>query len=238
MEAIHLDAVEYKIENKIVLKNVSCQISQGSFVALLGENGSGKTTLIDLMMGFRKPSSGTVRVKGEEPHLDPWQSRQSMAYLSEKVDIPGDWLIREFLDFNAFFYPKYDHDLELRLAKIFKVQTTNVIGNLSAGEIRRAQIVGALSTHPNLIFVDEITAVLDIVGRQRFFDILTDLNRRTGCTIFMATNIMEGLASHLTHAMIIKDGRIAEFDTIASLIGKDKSIEEFSRLIAEKIENA
>ena len=191
MEAIHLEAVAYEIENKSVLRNISCKIPTGSFVALLGENGSGKTTLIELLMGFRKPSAGYVRVQGKEPHLDPC-----------------------------------------------KVREQNVIGHLSAGEIRRAQIVGALSIKPQLILVDEITAVLDIVGRQKFFEILTALNQSLGCTIFMATNIMEGLATHLTHAMIIKDGRIAEFGTIASLVGAGRTTEEFSRLIAEKIENA
>lgn len=238
MEAIHLEAVAYEIENKSVLRNISCKITAGSFVALLGENGSGKTTLIDLLMGFRKPSAGYVRVQGEEPHLDPWQARRQIAYLSEKVDIPGDWTIREFLDFNAFFYENYDRARETELARIFKVREQNVIGHLSAGEIRRAQIVGALSIKPQLILVDEITAVLDIVGRQKFFDILTALNQSLDCTIFMATNIMEGLATHLTHAMIIKDGRIAEFGTIASLVGAGRTTEEFSRLIAEKIENA
>ena len=76
--------------DKTVLSDINLNITPGDFVAVLGENGAGKTTLLDLILGFRKPTRGTLKVENEKPHQDNWQSRQSIAYLSEKVDIPGD----------------------------------------------------------------------------------------------------------------------------------------------------
>ena len=151
-----------------ILNNLNADFVQGSFVALLGENGAGKTTLLDMIMGFKVPSSGELRVRGELPVNDQWQLRQSIVYLSEKMDIPGDWTVRQYLKFNRYFYHHYSDELEQTLMKEFHVNENSRLGSMSAGEVRRVQIVGALATEPTLIIVDEITAVLDIVGRRRF----------------------------------------------------------------------
>ena len=158
----------FVVRKKTLLKEVSFSITPGSWMAVVGENGAGKTTLLDLVMGFKKPTSGKITVFSSEPFLDRAEDRQKISYLSEKVDIPGDWSVGEFLEFNRRFYPTYDLALEKELCKTFRVNGVDRVGNLSAGEIRRAQIVAALSFKPQLIVIDEITAVLDIVGRRQF----------------------------------------------------------------------
>ena len=75
-EIINIHRLSYALGPQTILKNVNGTVSSGAFVAVLGENGAGKTTLLDLVMGFRKPSVGTLRVLGEEPHQDHWQARQ------------------------------------------------------------------------------------------------------------------------------------------------------------------
>jgi ABC-type multidrug transport system ATPase subunit len=70
-----------------ILENLSVSFSPGSFVAVLGENGAGK-----------------ILVDGSIPHEDPWALRQRIVYMSEKIDLPGDWSVNEFLEFNRFFY--------------------------------------------------------------------------------------------------------------------------------------
>lgn len=214
-------------KKKTILADINFSVDKGSFVAVVGENGAGKTTLLDLLMGFRKPTSGKVFVMDEEPWLDPWEKRARVAYLSEKIDFPGDWSVSTLLEFNRFFYPKYSVEREKELAEFFRVDVNNRIGNLSAGEIRRAQIVAALSIQPELIIVDEVTAVLDIDARRKFLALMQE-SQAKGITIILATNIPEGLDRYVSHILLIHRGEMKECSTVDALLkqSKDKSFED------------
>lgn len=220
---------------KVILSSVNFDVPPGAFVAVLGENGAGKTTLLDLAMGFRGPTGGSIEIGGSAPHLDPWETRRSIAYLSEKMDLPGDWSVSEFLKFNRAFYPGYSAAMEAELSKMFRVDTRARVGNLSAGEIRRVQVVGALSIQPKLVIVDEITAVLDIVGRQRFLRLLSEMNRQSGCTVLLATNILEDLAEHASHVCLVAKGKVITMETLSGFLGgADK--QQFSKRVVERLE--
>ncbi|MCC7441702.1 MAG: ABC transporter ATP-binding protein [Bdellovibrionales bacterium] len=220
-----------------ILDRVRLEVSEGDFLAVLGENGAGKTTLLDLLLGFRAPSSGDVRVLGEAPHLDPWQSRAQIAYLSEKVDLPGDWSMGDFLAFHRAFYPRYSLERESALSARFKVRTGERIGNLSAGEIRRAQIVAALAIQPRVVVVDEVTAVLDIIGRRRFMETLSELRATYGCAVVMATNILEDLEHHATRIALLREGRLIHESPVPAFIEAARP-RTFSLRVAELLEHA
>lgn len=222
-------------KTRFLLQNISLSISPGSFVALLGENGAGKTTLMDLLMGFRKPSSGQIWVNDKEPSSDPWAQRAEIAYLSEKWGLPGDWSVSDFLSFNQFFYPRYSKDLESELISIFKVKPSSRIFNLSAGEVRRVQVVSSLSINPQLVLVDEITAVLDIIGRQRFLDFLTRMSQQNNTTVILATNILENLVNHISHVALISQSRLQLFQDKTDFLQAESPL-NFSKLVATKLE--
>ncbi len=233
---IDIQNLSYQLpRGKKVLNEMTFRIAPGDFVAVLGENGAGKTTLLDMIMGFRRPTQGLLKVQNAKPYQDNWHSRQEIAYLSEKVDIPGDWTADEFLRFNEYFYGHYSHEIEAKYLKLFRVNRSDRLGNMSAGEIRRVQIVAALSIEPELIVVDEITAVLDIVGRRHFMTLLKELNRTTGCTIVLATNILEDLATNITHVMLLRHGQIRTFEPLADFLkGAEPTV--FSQKVADLLE--
>jgi ABC-2 type transport system ATP-binding protein len=233
---VEVQNLGYQIrKDKQVLANLNLTIARGDFVAVLGENGAGKTTLLDLILGFRKPTEGILKVENERPYRDNWKTRQKIAYLSEKVDIPGDWTAGEFLKFNEYFYSHYSHEIEAKYLKLFRVNRSDRLGNMSAGEIRRVQIVAALSIEPHLIVVDEITAVLDIVGRRHFMSLLKELNRETKCTIVLATNILEDLATNISHVLLLRKGEVKTFEPLtAFLAGAEASV--FSQKVADLLE--
>lgn len=218
-----------------ILNNLNAVFSQGSFVALLGENGAGKTTLLDMIMGFKVPSAGELRVRGELPMSDPWLQRQNIVYLSEKMDIPGDWTVRQYLQFNQYFYNHYSEELEQELIQEFHVTENSRLGSMSAGEVRRVQIVGALATEPSLIIVDEITAVLDIVGRRRFMARLYEQNKKRGCTVILATNILEELERYISDVLIMKNGKISVFEKLEDFL-KNQEKSNFVQLVADELE--
>jgi ABC-2 type transport system ATP-binding protein len=136
---VSIENLGFEVRRKALLKDVSYSVLPGAWLAVLGENGAGKTTLLDLIMGFKKPTSGRLTVFSHEPAQDNAELRRSIAYLSEKVDIPGDWSVGDFLEFNRYFYPTHDSGLEAELSKTFRVSKEKRVGALSAGEIRRSQ---------------------------------------------------------------------------------------------------
>lgn len=221
--------------DKKILTDISVKISSGSFVAVLGENGAGKTTLLDLILGFRNPTTGSLKVNDDQPYQDNWEQRQEIAYLSEKVDIPGDWSAGDFLEFNKFFYKNYSTEKEAKLIQKFGVDKGNRLGNMSAGEIRRVQVVASLSIQPSLIVVDEITAVLDIVGRRKFMRLLHELNKATQCTIVLATNILEDLAGYISHVLLLRQGKVSSFQSLSTFLAR-KNKSGFSQKVADLLE--
>lgn len=219
--------LSYQLPNKrAILTGMSFELPKGGFLAVLGENGAGKTTLLDILMGFRLRTSGIVTVMGCDPGTDPWETRGRIAYLSEKIDMPGDWETREYLEFHRKFFPHYDVHDEQELMSFFKVNYEDRVGNLSAGEIRRLQIVGALAAQPDLVIADEITAVLDIRGRRNFLKLLQDRQKEKGLTVVLATNVPEGLEIYADFVAFLHQGTQLTFEPILEYLHEDQNLAE------------
>lgn len=227
--------LQYRLRDKReILNGISFNLNKGEFLAVLGENGAGKTTLLDLLMGFRRRSGGELNVMERDPDRDPWQARSRIGYLSEKIDIPGDWDGAEFLSFHRRFYDSYDLSRERVLVEQFTVRYEDRVGNLSAGEIRRLQIIGALATGPELLIVDEITAVLDILGRRKFLKALQEQQKERGMTVVLATNIPEGLETYADKILLINRGRQILFSETADFLNGSGDL---AGAVAEQLEH-
>lgn len=234
-EIISIHQLGYTINRRVILRDIAASIPHGAFVGVLGENGAGKTTLLDLLMGFRVPSQGMITVLGQQPYQDHWEARKQIAYLSEKVDIPGDWSIQEFLEFHQFFYPQYSQEREQYLLNEFRITPDNRVGNLSAGEIRRVQIVAGLASHPDIVVVDEISAVLDIVGRRKFMKLLHEQSQISQTTIVFATNILEDLVNHISHILLLRQSTLQAFTTLEDFM-QGHAESELPQLVADMLE--
>lgn len=215
--AVSIGNVSLSYGDKSVLKSVGFDLAEGVFACLVGENGVGKTSLMKILAGLTKPRTGLVRVLSRDPASDPHELRRSIAYLAESVLPPPGWKVEELLRFHSRFYPAYSLSQERALVSEFRIDVGARLGTLSAGQLRRVQILAALATRPRLLLIDEMTAVLDILGRQRFFEHLTQLRRTEGSTIVMGTNLLDNLDSHATDLLILHDGRLLEHLTGAAL---------------------
>ena len=144
---VRASGLGYRLDSgREILTRIDFHLPPASFLAIVGENGAGKTSLLDLLLGFRRRTDGELSVLDRDPETDPWQTRARIAYLSEKIDIPGDWEPGDFLEFHRRFYDSYDRDEERALMGRLRVPYDARIGTMSAGEIRRVQIIGALAT--------------------------------------------------------------------------------------------
>ncbi|MCM0607317.1 MAG: ABC transporter ATP-binding protein [Xanthomonadaceae bacterium] len=217
---IESKALLYKVNSKLILDQIDFKINSGQFIVVVGENGSGKTTLLQMLMGIIEPTSGSVTIWDHEPYRDPYKDRDTIGYISEKISPPMDWSIGDFLEFNRTFYSNYSQTLETELMKDLRLQNDWKISQLSAGQTRRIQVVGALSAQPKLLFIDEITAVLDIVGRAKFMKALEKLRRENGTTVVMATNILDDVDSYATEVILLHQGKLLKHSSKSDLIAE------------------
>ena len=230
--------LSFSVPSRQILKDISFQVAQGSFTVVVGENGAGKTTLLQLLMGLVEPTRGLVLVNGKRPDQDPYEDRQSLGYIAEKITPPVDWSIDEFLKFNRYFYKNYSTDFENTLIRELKLAREWRIGALSAGQVRRAQVVGVLSSSPKVLIVDEITAVLDIVGRAKFMRALHRLRQENGCTVLMATNILDDVDTYATDVILLHRGQLTEKNTKENLMrsSREKTLTDALSALIEKAE--
>lgn len=233
---LKIQNLNYHVNEKKILSKIDLTLNAGNFAALLGENGSGKSTLLELAMGLRVPKAGKILVDGKEPHIDDLTLKANTIYLSEKMDVPVYWKLSDYLDFHKHFYPNYSDELEKQYMEEYKIKRSTSFRSLSAGENKRAQIVAALASSPKIMLIDEITAVLDIVGRQRFMGHLTALAQK-GCTVVLATNILENIEHFTSHLILLNKGQLSYFGDIKSFMKTQKQ-SLFIDQIASVLESA
>src|SRR5436853_4950204 len=131
---IEIQGLSRKFKDKLALDNVSLQVPRGKVFGLVGENGAGKTTLIKHILGLLKAESGSVRVFGLDPVVDPPGALAQLGYLSENRDLPGWMRVEELLRYVQAFYPSWDPSFAEQLRRQFGLEPEARIKQLSRGE--------------------------------------------------------------------------------------------------------
>ena len=206
-----------------VLRNVSFDIAQGAFVAIVGPSGSGKTTLLGLLAGLDTPTRGTVVLDGAD--LGAMSENERARLRGEKVGFVFQTfqLIPTLTALENVQVP-----LELRGTDGATERARDLIDRvglrdrahhfptqLSGGEQQRVAIARAFANSPRILFADEPTGNLDNATGQRIFELLQSLNSDGGSTIVLVTHDAS-LASRASRTIRLLDGAIVE-DTGAEL---------------------
>lgn len=213
MATIKIDNLSYTIPyGDTILKNINLTVEEGKFIGILGQNGTGKTTLLDILMGFRKCSEGSITVLGEDPHSSDRNEKENIIFLSQDITLKGNLTISQFLHFHSSFYKDYSTQDESHLLAVFSLKKDMKIGALSTGQQKKVQIIAGLSTRPKLILIDEITAVLDPETRDIFFREIENVRRKYNCSIILATNIAEDLVNRVDSVFFIQKQEARMYD--------------------------
>lgn len=200
---------------KQIIKNVSLDIHEGEFIALLGHNGSGKSTLAKLINGLLIPQEGDVLVEGLNTRSDDdiWAIRAEAGMVFQN---PDNQLVATVVEDEVAFGPenlgiapenirkRVDDSLRIVGMSEFKKHAPHL---LSGGQKQRVAIAGILAMSPKYIILDEPTAMLDPSGRKEVIDTLIRLNREENKTIILITHYMEEAALS-DRLVIMEDGEI------------------------------
>ncbi|MCW4456966.1 ABC transporter ATP-binding protein [Microbacterium sp. MPKO10] len=201
--------------DKTVLDGIQLDIHEYEIVAMLGPNGAGKSTTIEILEGFRTPSSGSVSVLGSDPvHGDDGWRSQIGIVLQTSSD-HGKWRPRQLLTHLSDFYEPYvdpwpvDELLEM---VGLQEQANQKLQTLSGGQRRRLDVAMAIVGKPSLLFLDEPTTGFDPRARRDFHELIHRLSDIGDITIMLTTHDLaeaEALASRiviLAGGGIIADG--------------------------------
>ena len=206
----------------IAIKNLSLDIYEGEIIALLGPNGAGKTTLISTICGLSSITSGSIKVRGLDVIEDYRKTREIIGLVPQELSLePFEKVINSIKFSRRLFGKKNDDDfIDDLLKKLHLFDKKNeIIKSLSGGMKRRVLIAKALSHNPNILFLDEPTAGVDVELRKDMWSIIKEL-KKDGVTIILTTHYIEEAEMIADRIGIINNGELLLVEDKQKLIQK------------------
>lgn len=215
------------------VNDVSLDIEQGQFIAILGHNGSGKSTLAKHMNAILNPTEGTLWVDGmdtgEEENI--WKIRQTAGMVFQN---PDNQIIGQVVEEDVGFGPE---NMGIPTEEIWQrvEESLRAVGmyeyrkyspnKLSGGQKQRVSIAGVLAMHPKCIVLDEPTAMLDPSGRKEVIRAVRGLNQVEGVTVILITHYMEEII-HADKVFVMDGGKIAMQGTPREIFSQVEHLKE------------
>ncbi len=189
------------------VRGIDIEVQRGEVFGLLGPNGAGKTTTVEILEGYRQPSSGTVSVLGHDPLRRELALRRRVGIVLQSGGIYGQLTPREALSHWARFYPR-PRDVGEVLSLMGLGEKADVrTRKLSGGQLRRLDFALALVGDPELIFLDEPTTGFDPEARRAAWETIRSL-KSLGKTILLTTHYLDEAQALADRVAIVKDGRV------------------------------
>ena len=213
--------------------NVSIDIKQGDFVAVLGHNGSGKSTFAKHLNALVMPTEGTVWVDGMDTREEEntLKVRQTAGMVFQ---IPDNQIVVTLVDEEVGFGPENigvpTEEIWERVEKSLKAVGMYAFRNqspnkLSGGQKQRVAIAGIVAMKPKCIVLDEPTAMLDPLGRKDVLNVLHELNRQENVTVILITHYMEEVID-IDKLYVMDDGKLVMSGTPREIFSQVEKLKE------------
>ncbi len=204
------------------LKNVSIEIDKGEIFALLGPNGAGKTTLIGIVCGLVNPTRGTIIADGHDIIRDYRAARFKIGLVPQELSTDSFETVWNTVSFSRGLFgrrknPAYIEKV-LKDLSLWDKRGSTII-ELSGGMKRRVMIAKALSHEPDILFLDEPTAGVDVELRRDMWEIVRGL-KNSGVTIILTTHYIEEAENMSDRVGVISNGELIAVDKTAALMKK------------------
>ena len=231
---IRRDEEENIEEVNRAIDDVSIEIKEGEFVAVLGHNGSGKSTFAKQLDAILLPTDGTVWIQGLDTSKEEnlWEVRKKTGMVFQN---PDNQIIGNIVEEDVGFGPenmgiptdeiwkRVDESLEAVGMTAYRMKSPN---KLSGGQKQRVAIAGVMAMRPQCIVLDEPTAMLDPNGRREVVKTVHELNRQEGITVVLITHYMEEVI-HADRVIVMDDGRVVMDGTPRELFSRVEELKSY-----------
>jgi ABC-2 type transport system ATP-binding protein len=197
------------IASKIILRDVSVDVSPGTVVGIIGKNGAGKTTLLEILLGFSPATSGSSQLFGHDSFTLPAAIKGRIGFVPQQDELVNPITGRQQLALIAALQQRWNHELIERLQSAWEVPLDQNIQQLSGGERQKLSILLALGHEPDLLLLDEPMASLDPIARRQFLQEIIAIASAQSRTVLFSTHIISDLERIADQIWIVRRGAIA-----------------------------
>ena len=210
---IEISSLSKRFGEVQAVNDLSFRVKEGELFAFLGINGAGKSTTINIMCGQLSKDSGTVQLSGVDLDSDPDSIKRNLGVVFQNSVLDKELSVQDNLQSRAALYGIRGKAFRERLAELaglleFDDLLKRTVGKLSGGQRRRIDIARALIHRPKILILDEPTTGLDPQTRSTLWQVIGDLRKNEGMTVFLTTHYMEE-AADADYVVILDSGRIS-----------------------------
>jgi len=221
MRAIELERVTKRFGDKVAVSELTLAIEPGAFVGLLGRNGAGKSTTLKMLTGLLAPTSGSIRLLGQDFDGHALDLKRRIGVMPEDMALLEMLTGPQYLRFVGRMYGLSDDVVDARRKELFdKLDLApgprTVIADYSFGMKKKVALSAALIHGPEVLFLDEPFEGIDPVTSRTIKDILAALRRR-GTTILLTSHILEIVEKLCEEIAILEKGALLGFGTLEDL---------------------
>lgn len=206
------------------VQDISFNVKTGELFAFLGVNGAGKSTTINIMCGQLSKDSGSIIINGSNIDKEPTKIKDVLGVVFQGSVLDSALSVYDNLQSRAALYGITGEAFKARLSELstlldFESFINRPVGKLSGGQRRRIDIARALLHDPKILILDEPTTGLDPQTRKLLWNVITDLRKDKGMTVFLTTHYMEE-AADADYIVILDSGKISAQGTPLELKNK------------------
>jgi iron complex transport system ATP-binding protein len=252
MNAIAVHDLGVDLDRTPILREVSCTVGSGGWLALLGPNGSGKTTLLRAIAGLI-PYRGTVTVDGPAADagslrtLRPRERARLIAYLPQAPTLPPDMKVTDYVLLGRTPHLSYlagpgraDREAAARAAGLLDVTrfSERRLATLSGGERQRVVLARALAQEPKILLLDEPTSALDIGHQQNVLDLIDTLRRSTGLTVVTTLHDLTAAGQYAHELVLLNAGRVEASGVATAVLTEDRIAQVYAARVTVRTDAA
>jgi ribosome-dependent ATPase len=222
--AIEAQHLTMRFGDFTAVSDVSFRISRGEIFGFLGSNGCGKTTTMKMLTGLLPATEGTARLFGKTVDANDMEVRRRVGYMSQAFSLYGELTVRQNFDLHASLFSLAPDVIPGRIEEMARrfdlVTVMDALPDaLPLGIRQRLSLAVAMIHSPEILILDEPTSGVDPVARDGFWQILSDLSRQDGVTIFVSTHFMNE-AERCDRISLMHAGKVLVSDTPAAIVKK------------------
>jgi ABC-type multidrug transport system ATPase subunit len=217
---LSIDRVSKRFGRVTALASVSLDVAGGEIVALVGPNGAGKSTLLKTIIGFTKPTSGTVNVLGVSVTDDPLAARRAVGYVPQRVVFADGMRTGRVIAYYAALKGLTDDAAAEALAGVgLAYAESRPVRALSGGMMQRLALAIAMLGRPSLLVLDEPTVSLDPDGSD-IVRLVLGRHRARGGAVLLATHLLADAELLADRICLLSNGCVLACDTLAALTAR------------------